>query len=107
MNFKNIMVEGNDGFNVIIKCYKLKGLMEENKLIETDTFNKCMEKMKTDMELEDMNDMEDTWNEFGMCHTWQEEVINQKITGMLQEKKLHFNPVLCNGYPYYIESEIL
>ena len=94
--------------NYLLIMYSVDDLKDTftHKLIETNTYkNWISDKIKL-AEVQNIDELAVFWNDMGMSPTWDEEVINQKIYGMMTEKILIYNPIFENG-GYYFPSEII
>ncbi|MAO21469.1 MAG: hypothetical protein CMJ25_12025 [Phycisphaerae bacterium] len=74
----------NDDGEVVFWVFKSVKHLEENELLtETTTFNNWYEENKQ---------YQVEWEEFGMSHSWEDEVTNQKQLALCAEKLIYYMP---------------
>jgi len=72
-----------DGSVVFWVFKNVNHLADNELLIESNTFNEWFEENK---------EYENQWEDFGMSHSWEDEVKNQKQLALCREKLIYYMP---------------
>lgn len=109
LNYKESIIGTKNEF-INFKMYSIDGLIKDNKLIETKSFKEWIEEMIEMCGIKDtknpLEELKIFWDDMGMSNTFEEECINQKVSCMMRENKLVYNPALQHG-GYYIPDEVV
>ena len=92
-----------------LEMYSIDRLVKDNKLIDTKAFNEWLDEAIKEVGVKDTkNPVEELtiwWDSMGMSRSFEEECIHQRVSGMMKEKKLVFNPRFEHG-GYYIPQDV-
>tara|TARA_R100000654_G_scaffold25536_1_gene49035 strand:+ start:59 stop:403 length:345 start_codon:yes stop_codon:yes gene_type:complete len=109
-NYKELIVENKKGGTMLFKMYSIDRLIKDNKLVDTKAFQDWVDEGIEGAGVKDtenpVEELKVWWDNMGMCCSFEEECMKQRVNGMLREKKLVYNPILGLG-GYYIPDEVV